>query len=183
MKGLPAVFQLWLSPFESARMKRMPSSAPSFLVSALASLLALTLVILWRRREGSRPVSLRTILMPPIGMSTGLVLFLVPECRVPWPWAVAAFLTGALLLAWPLLKTTRLHFDGERVTMQRSKAFLGVIVALALIRFLARSYLDQVISVHQSAALFFLLAYGMILRWRVWMFAEYRHLTEPAVEA
>jgi membrane protein CcdC involved in cytochrome C biogenesis len=45
------------------------------------------------------------------------------------------------------------------------------------VRILARGYLDQVISVEQTAALFFVLAFGMILRWRMSMFFEYRRLT------
>jgi membrane protein CcdC involved in cytochrome C biogenesis len=52
-----------------------------------------------------------------------------------------------------------------------------VLVVLAAIRIAARSYLDSVITVEQSAALFFVLAFGMILRWRTSMLLEYRQLT------
>ena len=67
--------------------------------------------------------------------------------------------------------------------MQRSNAFFAVLIVLAGIRIAARGYLDRVLSVQQTAALFFILAFGMILRWRAQMFLEYRALAGDAVSA
>jgi membrane protein CcdC involved in cytochrome C biogenesis len=53
-----------------------------------------------------------------------------------------------------------------------------VILGLAAIRLLARGYLDTMLTAQQTAALFYLLAFGMIVRWRVQMFLEYRKLSE-----
>jgi membrane protein CcdC involved in cytochrome C biogenesis len=64
--------------------------------------------------------------------------------------------------------------------MRRSSAFFFVVIALAVIRIAARSYLDQVINVQQTAGLFYVLAFGMILRWRMSMLMEYRRLTSVA---
>jgi membrane protein CcdC involved in cytochrome C biogenesis len=88
-----------------------------------------------------------------------------------------AFLIGAFGLAVPLLLTSRLVRQGDVVMMQRSNAFFMVILGLAAIRLAARGYLDTVLSVEQTGALFYLLAFGMILRWRTRMFLEYRKLT------
>jgi membrane protein CcdC involved in cytochrome C biogenesis len=60
--------------------------------------------------------------------------------------------------------------------MQRSNAFFGVLILLAIIRVAARGYLDNVLTVQQTAGLFFLLAFGMIVRWRSQMYLEYRAL-------
>jgi len=49
-------------------------------------------------------------------------------------------------------------------------------VVLAIIRILAHSYLDTVMSIQQTAGLFFILAFGMILHWRLNMFFEYRRV-------
>ncbi len=133
-------------------------------------------VITWRVRESRSPVSTKKIIIPPLGMSTGFSMFVVPAFRIPWMWAAAAFLLGAVALAWPLLATTRLVRQGDTVTMQRSTAFLSVIIALAAIRLLARSYFDSVLTVQQTGALFFVLAFGMILRWRAQMLVDYRKL-------
>ena len=66
--------------------------------------------------------------------------------------------------------------------MKRSGAFFAVVIVLAAIRFLARGYLDTLISMEQTAALFFVLAFGMILRWRMSMLFEYRALTATAAD-
>ena len=46
-----------------------------------------------------------------------------------------------------------------------------MILLLAAVRILARGYFDTFLSVQQSAALFFMLAFGMILRWRAQCFS------------
>lgn len=109
-------------------------------------------------------------------MATGFAMFVMPGFRVPFTWAAGAFLVGALILAYPLLRTTRLVRAGDTVTMQRSNAFFTVIIALAAIRLLARGYFDTLLSAKQTGALFFILAFGMILRWRIEMFRNYRKL-------
>jgi membrane protein CcdC involved in cytochrome C biogenesis len=134
-------------------------------------------VIIWRLRETRTAVSLRKIIIPPLGMATGFSMFVDSAFRVPWTWALTAFLTGALILAWPLLLTTRLERQGETVRMKRSSAFLAVILVLAAIRFLARGYFDTVLTAQQTAGIFFILAFGMILIWRVKMLVDYRRLT------
>ncbi len=134
-------------------------------------------VLIWRVREGQTPVTLKKILIPPAGMATGFSMFIVPMFRIPWMWALAAFLTGAIFLAWPLLRTSRLHREGGVIMMKRSQAFLFVIVVLAAVRFAARGYFNTIMSIEQTGGLFFILAFGMILRWRVNMYLEYRALT------
>lgn len=145
--------------------------------AVLGSLAGLVAVITWRVREARSPVSIKKIVIPPLGMATGFSMFIVPAFRIPWAWAGTAFLIGAFGLAYPLLLTTRLVRQGGIVMMQRSTAFFSVIIALAAMRFLARGYLDSVLSVEQTGALLFVLAFGMILRWRTRMLLDYRKLT------
>jgi membrane protein CcdC involved in cytochrome C biogenesis len=83
-------------------------------------------------------------------------------------------------LAYPLLVTSRLVRDGDAIMMRRSNAFFIVVIGLAAIRFFARDYLDTYMSMEQTAGLFFVLAFGMILRWRMRMLLEYRTLTAQA---
>jgi membrane protein CcdC involved in cytochrome C biogenesis len=149
-------------------------------LSILASLCGASAVLVWRVQEGRSAVTLRKILIPPMGMATGFCMFIVPAFRIPILWAIAAFLLGAVFLAYPLLRTSRLIRDGEAIMMQRSNVFFAVVIALAAIRILAHSYLDRLIDVKQTAALFFVLAFGMILRWRMRMYFQYRQLTSTA---
>ena len=145
--------------------------------SILVSLAGLVAVIAWRLREARTAVSLKKIVIPPMGMATGFSMFLVPAFRVPWAWAGAAFLIGAVALAWPLLLTTRLIRQGDMVMMKRSSAFLVVILALAAVRFFARSYFDTLLTAQQTAGLFFILAFGMIVCWRTKLLIDFRKLT------
>jgi membrane protein CcdC involved in cytochrome C biogenesis len=146
-------------------------------MSVLGSLAGMAAVLAWRVREGRTAVTIRKILIPPIGMATGFAMFMVPAFRIPWGWAAGAFLVGAAVLAYPLLNSSRLVRDGEAIMMQRSNAFFLIVVALAVIRILARGYIDTILDMNQTAALFFVLAFGMILRWRMRMFFEFRRLT------
>jgi membrane protein CcdC involved in cytochrome C biogenesis len=145
--------------------------------SIFVSLAGLVAVIAWRLRETRSAVSFRKIVIPPLGMATGFSMFFVPAFRIPWAWAGIAFLIGAVALAWPLLLTTRLERKGDVVMMKRSSAFLVVLLVLAAIRFLARGYFDTVLNAQQTAALFFVLAFGMILRWRTKLLVDFRKLT------
>ena len=146
-------------------------------VSVVAALAGLSAVLVWRVREGRSAVTARKILIPPVGMSTGFCMFLVPAFRVPWTWALFAFLIGAIALAYPLLLTSRLERTGETIMMKRSGAFFAVIIVLAAVRYFARGYFDRLLTIEQTGGLFFILAFGMILRWRLSMFFEYRALT------
>ena len=145
-------------------------------MSVLGSLAGLGAVLAWRVREGRTAGTIRKIVIPPLGMATGFSMFLVPAFRIPWGWAAGAFLMGAAVLAYPLLRSSRLVRDGEAIMMQRSNAFFLVVIALAVIRIVARGYIDTFLNLNQTAALFFVLAFGMILRWRLRMLWEYRQL-------
>ena len=69
------------------------------LLTAVVSLVGLAGVLTWRVREGRSVVTLKKIVMPPLGMATGFCMFFYPPCRVPFLWGLAAFLIGAVLFA------------------------------------------------------------------------------------
>ncbi|MGA9060957.1 MAG: cytochrome c biogenesis protein CcdC [Terracidiphilus sp.] len=153
-------------------------------ITAVVSLVGLTGVLVWRVREGRTAVTLRKIVMPPVGMATGFCMFFVPAFRVPWTWGLGAFLIGTVIFAYPLLLTSDLHLQDGVIMMKRSSAFFAVIIVLAIVRYLARDYFDRFLSLEQTGALFYLLAFGMILRWRAKLFFAYRALTSgPALRA
>lgn len=140
------------------------------------SLVGLLGILALRAREARREVTTRTIVIPPLGMSTGFLMFVRPEFRLPWTWALAALAAGALVLAYPLQRSSRLLVEKGAIIVQRSRAFLLVLIGLAGVRLALREYLDLILPVRQTGALFFLLAFGMIARWRIGMLLEYRRL-------
>jgi membrane protein CcdC involved in cytochrome C biogenesis len=150
---------------------------PTPVITAVVSLVGLAGVLVWRVREGRTAVTLKKIVMPPLGMATGFCMFVAPQCRVPWLWGLAAFLIGAIVFAYPLLLTSDLHLQNGVIMMKRSSAFFAVIIVLALARYLARGYFDHYLSLMQTGAIFYLLAFGMVLRWRLKLLLAWRALT------
>jgi membrane protein CcdC involved in cytochrome C biogenesis len=144
------------------------------LIPALAPIAGGAAVLAWRVRETRTPVTTRKIVIPPLGMSTGFGMFFVPEMRVPLSWAVVAFLIGALILSYPLERTSSLERQGDVVMMRRSNGFLLILLALLALRLLLHEYVGALLPPKQTAAMFFILAFGMILRWRTGMYLRYR---------
>ena len=147
----------------------------------VTSVLGAAAVLAWRLRETTRPVTTRTILIPPLGMSTGFSMFAYAPTRIPATWALTAFVLGATLLAYPMIKSSRLVREGEVILLKRSRAFLAILLALVALRFGLREYVGHYLTPLQTGSLLFVLAFGMIVRWRALMYLEYRKLrSEPA---
>lgn len=153
----------------------MPLSIHPLVVLAV-TLLGAVGVLIYRRREGRRPVTLASIVAPPLGMATGFSMFVFPQTHVPFAWATAALALGATVFAWPLVRTSRLKVSGREVFVERSKAFLWILVGLVAVRYGLREWIEHWLGLVQTGALFFLLAFGMVARWRVQMLLEYRSL-------
>lgn len=140
------------------------------------SLLGAAAVLTWRYRETSAPVTARSLLAPPLGMSTGLCMFLAPQPRVPLTWALAAFTLGALVFSIPLARSSKLTREGDALFMRRSPAFLWILLGLVAARLALRSWVEQYVTQVQTGALFFLLAFGAIVRWRWSLWREFQRL-------
>ena len=153
----------------------LPVSTP--VITAVVSLVGLVGVLTWRVREGQTPVTMKKIVIPPLGMATGFCMFFAPFCRIPFTWGIAAFLIGFVALAYPLLLTSDLHWQNGVIMMKRSSMFFAVIIVLAVVRYAARAYFDRYLTLEQTGALFYLLAFGMIVRWRAKLYFAYRNLT------
>ncbi|MDI3256798.1 MAG: cytochrome c biogenesis protein CcdC [Kyrpidia sp.] len=141
--------------------------------ATLGAVLMALMVIAIRLKAAERPTSIKKIIMPPIGMTTGFVMFLVPVMRIPVWWGLLAFLAGAVFLSYPLIRTSEFHVIDGKIYLKRSKAFVFILLGLLAVRLLLHSYLEQYITLPQTGAVFFLLAYGMIIPWRVAMLVEY----------
>lgn len=146
---------------------------PGPLLTVVMAVVGAGAMLLWRLRETMRPVSVANLVAPPLGMSTGLSMFAAPAMRVPLAWAAAALLVGAVVLAVPLARTSHLVRKGEAVFMRRSRAFLAILLGLVAVRVLLRVYIERVMSPGQAAAILYLVALGMIVRWRGGMLAAY----------
>jgi membrane protein CcdC involved in cytochrome C biogenesis len=133
-------------------------------------------ILFWRVRETRVPLSVKAIVIPPLAMSSAFFMFLSPVMRVPWLWAIGAFLLGFFVLSLPLVHSSRLENRDGVIYMQRSRWFLAILLALLAVRILLHDYIGEFISPLQTASVFYLLAFGMIVRWRSRMYREYRRM-------
>jgi membrane protein CcdC involved in cytochrome C biogenesis len=137
-------------------------------------------MLAWRVRETRVPVTKKAIVIPPLAMSTGFGMFAVPLTRIPWSWAILSLLVGFFLLSWPLVRSSRLELRDGVVYMTRSRAFLVILLGLLAIRLALHDLIGHLISPLQTAAVFYLLAFGMIVRWRVGMYLQHKRMRNSA---
>ncbi|MFP4977126.1 CcdC family protein [Paenibacillus sp. CN-4] len=159
----------------------MGSINPSLLhIGSTVGAIVMALAVIFIRLKAShRPVTIRKILIPPLGMSTGFAMFVVPEVRVPLWWALIAFAAGWFIFAYPLIRTTTFEHREGQVFAQRSKSFAFILLGLLAVRSLLHEFINAYVSIPQSAGLFFTLAFGMILHWRLFMLKRYNAMVPP----
>ncbi|WP_127593701.1 cytochrome c biogenesis protein CcdC [Paenibacillus lautus] len=147
--------------------------------STIAMLVMALTVIFIRMKASHRPVTVKKIIIPPLAMSTGFLMFVEPQVRIPIWWAGIAFLVGWFIFSYPLIRSTKFEKVDGQIFMQKSKSFVYILLGLLAVRLLLHGYIEQHISIPQTAALFFMLAYGMIVHWRISMYRQYQQFTTP----
>jgi len=146
------------------------------IISTIGMIIAACAVIIVRLRAAKTPTSIARILMPPIGMSSGFLMFLYPKTHMPVVWLIFAFAAGAILFSYPLIRTSKFERIGNDIYLRRSQAFIIILFVILVVRTLLHSFVEEWVSIAQTAALFFVLAFGMLLPWRIAMFLQYQKL-------
>lgn len=144
-------------------------------ITIVPIMMALTFIVI-RLRAAKKPTSAKKIILPPLAMSTGFLMFLYPSTHIPVSWGIIAFLAGAVLFSYPLIRTSRFHVVDGKIYLKRSKAFIFILLGLLALRLGLHTYVEHIFSIPQTGAVFFILAFGMILPWRVAMYLQYRRL-------
>nr|WP_040228762.1 cytochrome c biogenesis protein CcdC [Bhargavaea cecembensis] len=134
-----------------------------------------TMALIVRSKSAKRPASARKILLPPVMMSTGALMFLFEPFRVPWAHVLEAALVG-LLFSIVLIKTSKFETVGDDIYLKPSKAFIFILVGLLIFRVVAKLILSSSIDVGELAGMFFLLAFAMIVPWRIAMYIQFQKL-------
>ncbi|MBA9029258.1 membrane protein CcdC involved in cytochrome C biogenesis [Peribacillus huizhouensis] len=145
-----------------------------YISSAVALLMAITVLIV-RLRASKKPVNLKKIVLPPIFMSTGALMFLFPMFRLTGLEVLEAVLVGMLFSIF-LIKTSNFEVRNNEIYIKRSKAFAFILIGLLIVRLVAKYFLSSSIEVGQLGGMFFLLAYAMIVPWRIGMYLQYRKI-------
>lgn len=125
-----------------------------------------------RMKAAKKPASARKIIMPPLFMSTGALMFLFPMFRVTGLELLEAAAVGCLFSIL-LIKTSNFEIRGQHIYLKRSKAFPIILMTLLVIRIIGKLVLSTSIDLGQLGGMFFILAFSMILPWRLVMLRKY----------
>jgi len=133
------------------------------------------LILFVRMKAAKKPTNAKKIILPPLFMSTGSLMFLDPLFRVTRAELLEAIVLGAFFSIF-LIKTSKFEIRDNHIYLKRSKAFVWILVGLIIIRLALKSYLGRTIDYHQLSGMFYLLAFAMIVPWRVAMYVSYKRL-------
>lgn len=146
----------------------------------LSSIVAVVMgigVLIVRMKASSKPASGKKIILPPLFMSTGALMFLFPMFRVTKMELLEAVIVGALF-SIVLIKTSRFEIRDGNVYLIRSKAFAIVLIGLLAVRLAGKFILSSSLDVGQLSGMFYLLAFSMLVPWRAAMYVQYKNLAE-----
>lgn len=138
------------------------------LVSTLVATMMAIAMIFVRLRASKRPVSAKKIILPPLFMSTGAFMFLFPVFRVEWAQVLEAMSVGIVFSVF-LIISSKFEIKEGDIYLIPSRAFVFILFGLLLLRIVLKLIVGQSISVGETGGMFFLLAFGMIVSWRVAM--------------
>lgn len=143
--------------------------------SSIGAFLMAIFVIFIRMRAAKKPATVKKIILPPVFMSTGAFMFLFPAFRVTFAELIEALSVG-VLFSILLIKTSNFEVRDNQIYLKRSKAFIFILFGLLFFRIIMKSILGQYISFGETSGMFFLLAFGMILPWRLAMYSSFKKL-------
>lgn len=134
-----------------------------------------TFAMFVRMKAANKPASVKKIILPPVFMSSGALMYIVPEFRLNSMEIIEAVVVG-MLFSILLVKTSKFEIRDKEIYLKRSKAFIFILVGLLVVRLVAKTILSSEIEFGQLSGMFFLLAFSMIVPWRVAMYRSYMKL-------
>lgn len=145
------------------------------IVSTIGAACMATLMIFVRLKSAKKPASVKKIILPPIFMSTGALMFVVPEFRIEWSQVVEAIVVG-IVFSILLIIGSKFEIKKNDIYLIPSKSFVYILVGLLILRIILKLAFSGTISLYETSGMFFLLAFGMIISWRIAMLIKYKRL-------
>ncbi|MFJ8530028.1 CcdC family protein [Bacillus sp. NPDC094106] len=147
-------------------------------IAVLSSIIAVCMavgVMFIRLKAAKKPATLKKIILPPLFMSTGAMMYIFPEFRLTSTEMLEAIGVG-LFFSIFLIKTSKFEIREQEIYLKRSKAFVFILIGLLVVRIVFRTYLSQSVDLGQLSGMFFLLAFAMIVSWRIAMYRSFTKL-------
>lgn len=145
--------------------------------STVGALFMGVLAIIVRSKSAEKPISAKKIILPPVFMSTGALMFIFEEFRVT-PLQIGEALLVGMLFSIILIKTTKFQVIESEIYFKRSKAFPFILFGLLFIRLVGKLALSSQIDVGELGGMFWILAFGMIVPWRIAMLFQFKKLVQ-----
>ena len=147
------------------------------IISFIVPIIMATIIIIWRLKATEKPITKRKIILPPLMMSTGALMYIFPYFRIGWQQILEALAIG-FIFSIILIMNTKFEIRDEKIYVKYSKAFGVILIVLLIIRIILKAYLTRTIDVGETGGMFWMLAFGMIVPWRAAMYIRYVQLVK-----
>ncbi|WP_100010870.1 CcdC family protein [Lentibacillus sediminis] len=144
------------------------------LSTTVAACMAAAMIVI-RLRAAKKPASVKKIVLPPLFMSTGALMFVFPVFQINVIQLFEAAAVG-LVCSFFLIKTSRIKIQEQEIYLVPSKWFGVILVGLLLFRVAFKLAIGSSISFGETSGMFFILAFSMIATWRIVMLLQYLQL-------
>lgn len=145
------------------------------LVSSVGAIFMAVFVMFVRLRSQKKPMNEKKIIIPPIAMSTGALMFFFEEFRVA-PLQILEAMSIGILFSTVLIATSKFEVRDEDIYLKRSKAFVFILVGLLILRIILKLIFSSSLDVGELGGMFFILAWSMIIPWRLAMLVQFKKL-------
>ncbi|MBD8027849.1 cytochrome c biogenesis protein CcdC [Ureibacillus sp. Re31] len=140
------------------------------------------LVMFVRIRSQKKPVTAKKILIPPIAMSSGALMFLFEEFRVT-PLQILEAVVVGVIFSTVLIATSKFEVRQDEIYMKRSKAFFFILGGLLIIRVFMKVILSNSFNIGELGGMFWILAFSMLWPWRIAMFIQFKKIKKSLITA
>ncbi|MFX0571549.1 CcdC family protein [Bacillus pumilus] len=147
------------------------------LISSIIAICMAVAVMFIRIKSSAKPATAKKIILPPIFMSTGALMFFVPMFQVTGAEFLEAITVGMFFSIF-LIKTSKFEIRGNDIYLKRSKAFVFILIGLLVLRIGMKTILSSSIDYGSLSGMFWILAFGMIVPWRVAMYLSFRKISK-----
>lgn len=130
------------------------------------------LMMFVRMKAAKRPLTVKRILLPPLFMSSGMWMFIIPAFRLTLLEIIEVMIVGVFFSIF-LIKTTKFKVEDNEVYLIPSRAFIIILLSLLVVRIIIKLIIGSVISFGETSGMFYLLALSMIFTWRLAMLREF----------
>ncbi len=141
------------------------------LSTIVAAVMASTMMFV-RMRASEKPASIKKIILPPLFMSSGALMFLFPMFQLALS-DVAEALSVGIIFSFFLIKFSKFEIRQNDIYLIPSKSFVFILFGLLLVRIIIKLIVGSQISFGETSGMFFLLGFGMIFTWRLAMLYKY----------